>query len=383
MFYLVKTPLFSYLINYLNDDSLFRESKIISINRHAVKDIKKYKKTGFKTKFIEELAKREFNLKSCIIKGSFKKFYPLHVQIELTDNCNLCCDYCYRDSKYKNPKAKYIDYKELKKFLLKYKEKNLLEIGVTGGEPTLHPEFIKIMKFVLKNFELVELVTNGTNFKVILALLKDLEERDRKKFNLSISFNRWFRDFEKFEKGYHYLNETLKKITKKHPVRIILTDFLYSKEKAEKVKRILKESGVKDIDFSFVAPIGRGKNKINELENISKFKKDKSKNSFVPNPLNCGLIFKHTVINPEGNLRPCALFPQDFKIGSIKDNFVSEKYKRLGIIPSPNKKICKSCEYFDYCVGCIYKGLFNSNENCNYKKFLKKNTFLNFLPHIN
>jgi len=380
MLHLVKTPLFSYLIEYFNDELGFRESKIISMNKSGIKDIEKYKKGGVKTKFVKELEKK-FNLKHFIINGSLEKIYPLHVQIELTDNCNLHCDYCYRNSEYKNPLSKYINFKGLKKFLLENKKKNLLEIGVTGGEPTLHPEFIKIMKFLLKNFELVELVTNGTNFEIILDLLKNIGLEQKEKLNLSVSFNQWFRELKEFEKGNHYLSKTLKRITKKHAVRVILTDYLYNEDKAKRVKKLLKDIGVKDIDLSFVSPIGRGKNKINELEYISKFKKDK-KSSFTPNPINCGLIFKHTTIDPEGNLRPCALFPLDFKIGSIR-NFVLDKYKILAVLPSPNKKICKSCKYFDYCIGCIYKGLSNSNKNCNYKRFLKDNFNLNSLLHIN
>jgi MoaA/NifB/PqqE/SkfB family radical SAM enzyme len=335
MSHLIKTPLFSYLVNYFNDGLGFRETKIISINKSGAKNIEKYKKEKLKTNFVKELTKN-FSLENCIIQGSFEEIYPLHVQIELTDNCNLFCDYCYRNAEYKNPASKYIDKKEIQKFLLQHKKKNLLEVGITGGEPTLHPEFLDIMDFTLKNFELVELVTNGTNYKDILELIDNLEEQNKRKLNLSVSFNEWFRNLEKFEKGNHYLNKTIKEVTERHPVRIILTDYLYDCNKAKKAKKLLKNLGVKDFDFSFVSPIGRGKNKINELEYISLFEKNEE-NSFTPNPFNCGLIFKHTAIDPEGNFRPCALFPLDFRIGSIKKNFI-EEYKILGVLPSPNKK---------------------------------------------
>lgn len=383
MSYLVNTPLFSYLIEYFNDTAGFRESKISSLNRAAIKEIETYILTKQKTPFTRELEKKRFNLEDCVSKGSFKKFFPLHVQIELTDNCNLFCDYCYRDSKYKNPNSKYINSIILQEFLLKYKKKNLLEIGVTGGEPTMHPNFLNIMKFILKNFELVELVTNGTNYDTILRLFDAVEE-DKKKINLSVSFNKWMREMDSFKRGEHYLNSFFKEIANKHPIRIILTDFLYDEKRRNEIEKLLIEKGTKDVDISFVAPIGRGKSKINELEYVSKFGKEHERKSFTPNPFNCGLIFKHTAIDPQGNLRPCALFPVNYKTGSISDGngFVYKKNEVLWTIPSPNQNICGNCEFIKYCSGCIYRGLFNSNKNCNYKNFIKSSN-LDSLPHIN
>jgi len=217
---------------------------------------------------------------------------------------------------------------------------------------------------------------------MILKLFDNIGE-DKKKLNLSVSFNKWIREMNIFKEGNHYLNLFLKEITNKHPIRIILTDSFYDKNKRYEIEELLRENGVKDIDFSFVAPIGRGKNKINELEYIVRFCNNKKADSFTPNPINCGLIFKHTTIDPYGNLRPCALFPQNYKIGSIKNNFIEEKNKIFWKLPSPNKDICNSCNFFEYCKGCIYKGLFNSNKNCNYKKFVKDDNNLNFLSHVN
>ncbi|MFH0752460.1 MAG: radical SAM protein [archaeon] len=369
MSYLVKTPSFCYFIKYFNDSLGFRESKITTVNKSAAKEIESHKKIRGSSKFMCDLEKKGFDIDNIVTKGSFERLFPLHIQLELTNNCNLSCDYCYRDSNYNNANSDYIDLDKLKKFLLKFKRQGLLEVGVTGGEPTLHPEFVHLMKFIIKNFELVELVTNGTNSEILLELLDCIPD-SKHKLNLSISFNKWFRELEDFEKGNHYLNRTISKLSKNIPIRIIATDFFYSESKAKKLKDALKKAGVKDIDFSYVAPIGRAKDKITEKENISRFPKSEIKDSFRPALLNCGLIFKHTVMDPKGNLRPCALFSESYVIGSI-NGFVDEKYRLLNEIPAPNEDICGSCEYLSYCVGCPYKGLFNSNINCSYRKFIK------------
>lgn len=381
--YLIKTPLFSYLINYFNDAFGFRESRISSLNRSATREIETYVLKKQKTQFTGELEKKGFNLEDCISKGSFENLFPLHVQIELTDNCNLFCDYCYRDSNYKSPNSKYINPATIQEFLLRNKERNLLEIGVTGGEPTMHPDFLNIVGFILNNFELVELVTNGTSYNIILRLF-DIVGEDKKKLNLSVSFNKWMREMVSFKRGDHHLNLFLSEIANRHPLRVILTDFLYDEKEKREIEERLREKGVKDIDFSFVAPIGRGENKINELDYISLLGNCYDGMPFTINPFNCGLIFKHTAVAPEGNLRPCALFPTSYKIGSIgdSDGFVDEKNEALWTIPSPNKDICGDCEFLKYCSGCIYAGLFNSNKDCNYKIFIRNTSDLNFLFHI-
>lgn len=374
MTYLVKTSSFCFLISYNNKGKGFRKSNILTINKSASKEIESFLKSNKVTNFIEILKKRKIDLKNLKIKGSYEKIFPLHVQIELTDGCNLSCKYCYRDALLDKTKKEDISFKKLLSFLEKEKEKekNLLEIGVTGGEPTLHPDFLVIMKYVLSNFELVELITNGTNSKKILELLNTLTKEEKNKLNLSVSFHDWFKNAEKLKKGDHYLNEVLKNICKIHPTRFILTDFNYDQKRANEIKSFLEKKGVSYVDFSFISPIGRAKEKISEQENINNYPNKEGKRNPDLNPLNCSLVLKHATITPSGKLRPCALFPVEMNLGDISKGFIEEKYNFLHYLPSPCKAICKDCSYLKYCEGCIVKGLYNSNKNCIYKEKLKK-----------
>jgi radical SAM protein with 4Fe4S-binding SPASM domain len=376
MAYLIKTPFYSYLIEYFNDKKGFRESRVITINKLGAKEIYNYSRNNlFDINFINNIKKRA-SLKKISISGSFKTLYPLHFQIELTDLCNFKCDYCYKNALNNSKNHTFINFKKLKLKLNYYKSKNLKEIGITGGEPTLHPDFINIMKFVLDNFELVELITNGSNPDILVDLFNSISVENKQKLNLSISFNEWFRESNKITSKDYYLTKTIKQISKLHPIRIICTDYKFNLEKKKQVLKNLKKLGVRDIYFSYVSPIGRAKSQINEKDYIKmyKIKDSKVKDGFTFNNSSCGLIFKHNCIEPNGNIKPCALFPSNFTLGNIfNENYFFKNFNDLYKLPSPNKEICKNCNYFKYCVGCIYKGLYNSNKQCYYKKYVLNN----------
>lgn len=105
---------------------------------------------------------------------------PHWIFVHLTDDCNLRCKFCY------SPKEeKKILLKDLKKFVQETKEaietesgqnwiskeiKKSPKCGITlgGGEPTMHPDFTRIVKTFRKEFDYITVSTNGTNLKPLL-----------------------------------------------------------------------------------------------------------------------------------------------------------------------------------------------------------------------
>jgi radical SAM protein with 4Fe4S-binding SPASM domain len=376
MQYFYKTPFFSYFLVYFNNDLGFRDSHIYIFNKSVNKDFLDYKEYN-NSDFISSFFSDNNIYNTCFdIIGSENHLYPLYFQLELTDCCNLKCDYCYRDAKF-NLKSKFCDFDKFKERLLQFKKKGLREICVTGGEPTLHENFVEFMCFLLNNFESVELITNGTNTNILHKFVKSVDNINLKKLNLSMSFNRWFRDLDKIDDQDFYLYKTIYVLKKYVPIRIICTDIDYNVEKKNIVKKKLLDLGVSLVDFSYVSPIGRGKNKINESIYIDKFINNNLDGFFKKdlriNLVNCGLLLKHSSVDPDGNIRPCALFPLNFKIGNIFENLDFSENSFLFEIPEPNKDICGECDFYKYCVGCIYKGLYNSKVNCKYKKYIMQN----------
>jgi MoaA/NifB/PqqE/SkfB family radical SAM enzyme len=83
--------------------------------------------------------------------------------VMLTDQCNLNCSYCFasqvrRDS---TGKGHYLTFAALGR-IIAFLTANKVEVfRMIGGEPTLHPQFEKILERVFRSFEQVGIYSNG------------------------------------------------------------------------------------------------------------------------------------------------------------------------------------------------------------------------------
>jgi len=87
---------------------------------------------------------------------------PNYVEIELTDECNLDCIFCYRNNK-KNKNGN-MPLKTFQKIIDDLNELNTpYNISLTGaGEPLMHPEFYKILKIAIEQ-KLIDKIIVETN----------------------------------------------------------------------------------------------------------------------------------------------------------------------------------------------------------------------------
>ncbi len=367
-----ETPYGGIITRYFNT-AHGRDYARLLINTKGVETLKQHSTQD--NRFLNALEERGFPASEIIsITGSRKYFIPIHFQIELTDLCNLACPYCYRDSTFME-NGTFVDYKHLLEVLEIYRELGLREIGITGGEPALHPKFSRILAFVLKKFPFVELITNGTNPEPILKAIKGNKYSYR--LSLSISFNMWTKEAEAFLNGSHYLNNTLEKIGKLVPTVCILTDTHFNETYAKEIEKKMKEDYfVVKIYINIAMPFGRG-SKCTSIEEWLKLSEHNTKDEEIRPALiknNCGLPLRHLTIAPNGEVRPCAVFPIEYSLGNIfeqKENFYKLKsVQSLARFKCPNEEICDSCAYYKYCEGCIRAGLQGSN--CAYKQYLKE-----------
>lgn len=88
--------------------------------------------------------------------------------IELTNRCNLDCSHCFSE---RHNDDGFMDIEILRKVLEQSQDHGVKHISFTGGEPTLHPEFSKILELIDNSGLTYSLVTNGQNFKNIYNIL--------------------------------------------------------------------------------------------------------------------------------------------------------------------------------------------------------------------
>lgn len=87
--------------------------------------------------------------------------------IELTTACNLKCRHCG----YKDSKAIFIETEYAKKVIDQCIPQGLTMVMFTGGEPTLHPELMQLLKYCKERGIMTKLTTNGCHLYQLAELL--------------------------------------------------------------------------------------------------------------------------------------------------------------------------------------------------------------------
>lgn len=86
------------------------------------------------------------------------QYLPLTLAWELLDSCNLSCPFCYIVGHSNN---KVVRFDAMRPHLSHLVESGVLFCTLTGGEATIHPDFIEIYSFLKKRGVIVEVFTNG------------------------------------------------------------------------------------------------------------------------------------------------------------------------------------------------------------------------------
>jgi MoaA/NifB/PqqE/SkfB family radical SAM enzyme len=84
--------------------------------------------------------------------------FPRRIYFQITRSCNLCCSYCYIRANRDQPHVPLAAALEMAAFL---GHKGLMEVRLTGGEPTNHPDFLEILDAFLAAGVYVSVSTNG------------------------------------------------------------------------------------------------------------------------------------------------------------------------------------------------------------------------------
>lgn len=83
--------------------------------------------------------------------------HPLQISIQIVNYCNAGCDFCYANAPEKEENLK-LDLETIKE-LKDHAADHGIKIGISGGEPTLHPDIYDILRY-RKNEVFDTLITN-------------------------------------------------------------------------------------------------------------------------------------------------------------------------------------------------------------------------------
>lgn len=308
-----------------------------------------------------------------------EKLYPFHVQMHLTDKCNLKCKHCYEGER------KHIcewNYDELLTVINKLdfafsKWSAEGEISLVGGEPLLYPYLPKLLYDIrkTKTISRIAILTNGTimNDEIKKAILDN-----KPAVQISIDgINEEKHDYIRGKGNYSKAISTIKWLVN-HNIDVFVHYVIskYTVPVTQDFILFMNQLGVKQITFSRVAPMGSSSEDImlspHELHDVfndldgytSELPKD-GMSINTTRPLwacygktgRCPVGIQTITILPDGTTLPCRRLP--IPIGNIKSQSLFEIWYNSEVLWNLRKresfKKCGTCKYLNDCGGarCI------------------------------
>jgi len=257
----------------------------------------------------------------------FKKIY-----IEITNICNLCCEFCSPD----NRKKEYMTEESFKRILDQIKDYTDYIYLHVKGEPLLHPKINEFIEYAHKQNFKINITTNGT-------LINNLTNKNIRQINYSMQsindvkdIGKTIKEFKEFIKNTNiYLS--LRMWTNKAKENLDLLEMLKEEFNVDKIenKKSVEKNIFISIEDEFIWPDLYGK------ENVEIHR-------------SCYGLKDHIAILVDGTVVPCCLDHKgNVNLGNVfkqelKDILETKRVEK--IIEGFNKgkaveKLCKKCVF--------------------------------------
>ena len=199
-------------------------------------------------------------LKELPVREGFHLDTPPLVWLELTRRCNLKCEHCYIDGGLARPNE--MGSQQIHAIIDELAEMGVWAIAVTGGEPTLHPDFSEFVHHARQRGLLVGIATNGMflSQKLLESLPKDGVVISVSLDDLHIAGGRSDAEFRSASKSI------LRAQAMGFPTNIMTNTHRRNVGKLTGMMEWAEKHGVsvRSVPFS---PLGRGKSVAKKLEN--------------------------------------------------------------------------------------------------------------------
>lgn len=290
------------------------------------------------------------------------------IYFSVTNKCNLNCLHCCTnaDSSYND----ILPTKIILKIIDKIIKLNPDSICITGGEPMVRKDILKILKYTRDNFKgTITLSTNAT-----LIRTENVESIITCVNNISISLDGYDDDSCSIIRGRGTFQKSCNAIELLHSynfrnlsLSMVLTNYNVNNKK--KFEELCKKYDA-EVIFRKLQPLGRGKIIFDEY---GKFIRDKDELS-----VGCRTCFpgkKELHISFDGKVYPCGgtFGLEEFVIANILDDDFDKSihalmYKNdlpsLSFYRSWNCSNCKKCQVQLFCPICLGEKSVLLNNNC-------------------
>jgi radical SAM protein with 4Fe4S-binding SPASM domain len=304
---------------------------------------------------------------------------PLNMQVELTTACNNLCLHCYNYQKQDKTPDTTMSPDNLHKVLDEIKDAEIFSVGVTGGEPFLHPKLVKqAVEYCSENDISCSVNTNLTtvNEKMIDAI-------DTRKFNILTSLASYDETMHDAMMGragaykrtlsgidvlkYEGIDFSINMVvTKENAEQVYQTGLLAHRLGATAFCATKTSPPLGCIDYSAVQPTAN--QVLKSLDDLILVNQDtgiktdilecyphcflsgsKDYEKFTNHSCTAGI--SSSTVRPDGDMRPCS--HSDRIYGSVLQEDITTIFARMGewqrgdLLPD----ICKRCGHAKQCFG--------------------------------
>jgi uncharacterized protein len=331
-----------------------------------------------KSNKINPICSQNINFKS----DKLEKINSLSINVSQT--CNMTCDYCYANQGTYGEDSKIMDintaFGVLNYLICKNFFSKNVEIIFFGGEPLINFELIKNIISYLKSLNLVtkfifRLSTNGTllsneiiqficdnNIKTSISLDGSKDDHDKR------------RRFKNNSGTFDIVSENIKKIINKRPDLVLIKSVFEEDSNLISRYKFINRLGVKAVDFKEPISLNSSqkylkvfrklinfvlknkafyKTKLNGMEKLAQRIQNRDISNFP-----CGAGRNYLAVDALGNFYPCHRFigKPEFQLGNFTNGLDISSQRIYSDYNSDKKESCSACWARFLCAGgCYYE----------------------------
>ncbi|ACL76686.1 radical SAM protein [Ruminiclostridium cellulolyticum] len=179
---------------------------------------------------------------------------PSKVYFEITRRCNLKCVYCYNNSR--KDFSKELEKEQIFRLIDELYEAGTFEIRLTGGEPTLHPDFFEIVKYIKsKNF----FISLGTNGVWRDGLIETIGQSGIRVVIISLDGTEEYNDQSRGKGTFKAITNTIKQLKKFGNITLKINSVICreNRDQLEKIVALADELGIDGVNLAPLRVSGR------------------------------------------------------------------------------------------------------------------------------